>query len=311
MSGAHLPPATNPPKAAADALTAAAALGLQAQAGQQQKLTVQRLRDAAHAAAVTRASSTSSSTNTSSSSRGSSASLNQAYSQVWSAVTRNVRQVAVKNTDANAAESADADDGVDESPECSDDNATDENTELSHTHGKHAKHGLERRGPNERNLVKQNAAQPKPKQQDQQHKQKRKRRENESVDLDADDDVPRIDPWASASFEGEDGASAPGQILGHSIDFEGLEPVQRLAAFKKIESLTDASTVLRETGLPLQEHSKELIWALGILAILLLILGVIFGLTRHSDNTTEPTKATPKAAQQQEQAAQPVNQQTP
>jgi hypothetical protein len=303
MSGAPLLPSAGPPKALKDVPTAAVAPNAQTLAGQQIATNQRLLREAANAAAVARVSSATQSIST----RSSAASLSQAYSQVWTAVTRNVRQVAVKSSEPNQVETADAD-GVDESPECSDDDAADEGTETGHTHGhKHGqeKRGLEKRGPQERNLIKQNAPQPKPKQ-NQQHHQKRKRREENSFDLDTEDDAcKRIDPWASAGFKDMDAVSGH-RSLGYSIDFEGLEPVQRVASAKKVESLSEASPILRETGLPQREYNNELIWLLGIMAFLLLVLGLIYGLGGHGEQPPEPAKTSNSATQQQETQQQPT-----
>jgi hypothetical protein len=305
MSTAPSLPGTSPQKPPPDALAASVVLRAQIQAAQQ--ITAQRLREAANATATTRIA-TPPSTNSSSSSRGSST-LNQVYSQVWSAVTRNVRQIAVRSSDANVAESSDADASVDEASECSNEDGVDDgNDGDTQTHGKNHKHGLERRGAGDRNGVKQKIPSQHKQKQNQQHKQKRKRRQSESIELDICDEPQLIDPWASAHFEYGSDVSAH-RVLQSSSGLNDVVPIRRLPLTNRIDALSDTKAVLRETDLLKREYSNELIWALGVLAAILLALALIVGLSGHDPATESP--AQPKSPQGashhgQEDAPDPV-----
>ncbi len=297
LPGSSLP---KPPPTLPDAAVTASVV-LRAQTLAAQHVVTQRLREAANAAATAQGA-----TSSTSSTRGGSSSLNQVYSQVWSAVTRNVRQLAVRSSDTNAIEVPDADASMDGAIENNDDGVDEGNDKDTETHGKHLKHG-EGRGAGDRNGVKQKTpSQPKPKQ-NQQHKQKRKRRQSEAVDdLDACDDAQRIDPWASAQLDYGSDIDAC-RALQTSMRVDDIELIHRLTStHHRIEAVTDTKTILRETNLFAREHSNELIWALGVLAALLLVLTLIVAMSGHEPaaEPTAPPKASQGAAHQGQEDAQ-------
>jgi hypothetical protein len=290
MSTAPLPPVGS--QKVPDVLSSAASEAFRAQnlATLQQSSVQQRLREAASAAAAARGQPTGSSSS-------SPAPLNQAYSKVWNAMTRNMRQVAASNNRVETAESNDADE-ADEVNECNDDNNLDgdnDNDGDDRAHSKHAKHGSERRGPGERNMFKLKT--PTPSKQNQQKKHKHKRRQSESIDALEPGDEQGIDPWASATNDYQTDIAAH-RLMRSSVDVDDIHlPVRRLAPARQTERISDANTVLRETDLIQRAHSNEMIWALGLLAALLLVLTLLVAMSNRSTIKEPPPK--PAAASQQ------------